>query len=320
MNHHPARFECPICTFVSGFDGTCPRCDVQLQDTTHAAPWQLEARECKPANIAVPWIEHPPTLLAVLSVVLLLPGYLIFGPGPALLAYLSAFVGALMVSRVDLRALTERKWAAVHHKTSTVQDAASVHEGQRVALEGVPMVHTFALAGTGTNAMAIQIRSALRAVDPPDLRRSSESGETVVCSSGGEIELRTRDGVPVRVRLGCFVIVRGEVSGSQTIIPEGAEVRVSGIARWRTEMDAAGLRSAGRVIELEGTAKEPIVIEMTAPAQQNLQDLDREMSEEIHSPTNVRVAVASDAIVRDEAESSDAPARQAHTPSGVQKR
>lgn len=317
---HSSRFECPICTFMSGFDGTCPRCDVLLQDTTQAQPWQLESRLTRPAEFSSPALAYLSVGLLLLSVVMAAFATRRFGEGGFWGVFLLGSLSAFLPLFWESMWATRRRWLAVHRKTPTVERSTSVRDGARVALVGRPTVRTFALAAPGTDAIAIDVRSTSKRQQEGRSMPFDDVPPALVSSSGGEIELRTSDGVLVRVRLNCFVMANGEPLGRNTIIPAGAEVRVSGVARWRTEMDAAGLRSAGRVIELEGSEKEPIVIEMTAPAQQNLDELDREMSEEIHTPTNVRVAVASDANVRDEGESIEASARQAHTPSGVQKR
>lgn len=90
-----------------------------------------------------------------------------------------------------------------------------------------------------------------------------------------------------------------------TIIPEGAIVTVSGLARWTTDEERSGLRSIGRTLELTGTEKEPIVIE-AVPLEKWI---DQQKITENAITTGVRIGANNSSADRAESESSTAEVR-----------
>jgi hypothetical protein len=335
-----SSFRCPLCSGESSFNGRCPSCDVMFDDVRGALPWQLAPRVEAPGMNAARDIVLL-TAIAVLSLVFaaLFPNW-----GMRPLWTIPAAIAAYWIRRYfDYERVTLRNARRTHAKAVSTRQASTIHDGQRVVFSGVPIVRAFALAEEGMRAIAC-IRNLLvtdYSFDPPTLTPPIRSRKLPRRSiSGGEFELHTEDGTTVRVRLDHFVLLRGEKTntsdGTAEIIAEGSPVRVSGVARWVDDHERSGMRSTGRVLLLEGTKDNPIVIEPVAldhwidaqptteksAASASLKSGNNAQSTEVAGPrTGVRASVDNE---HDKSESTEgelrSESRTEETRTGVQKR
>jgi hypothetical protein len=278
-------FECPCCGVRSDFDGHCPHCGVALHDQRDAAPWQIDARTYT-ARVRKP-----------LLIFALLAAYLSFF-AIVLGAILGEFLGRGVATAIvfALAAIATHHWhndpvrsarraeQRLHSIEAQSKPVAHISDGERVRFEGRAQARRMALAESGAQRLAYVAEEPLASIERFDPRVPKYNA---VLSSGGELELRTPEGVPVLVRLDRFVMVNATPMKNGEFIAADATVRVSGVARWVTDEDASGIRTISRHLELVSTENSPIVIEVV-PAEKRI---EQRITEENGSPTCVRADV-----------------------------
>lgn len=336
-----APFECALCGFESSFSGQCPHCDVSLHDQREALPWQLQARK------AMVFGETPLAALLYLAFVFgSLAAFLLVAKFGAYAIAAIPLLAALFWAQRRLDPERERIRVArrLHERESSRATLSNTTNGARVQCSGVPIVRAHALAEPGLDLIACEhLQRAL--YNSHDESLAGVMGESRTrptrTQTGAEFSLQTSEGVTVRVKLDHFVLLNGERithSGRSIItgISAGTPVRVSGLARWVDDPDAAGMRSNGRMLELEGTPENPIVIEPVAlsewideqgPKESHTSESvaksgENPQSTEVRaSSTGVRVSVDTESVERESKEGvlrSEPRTEEART--GVQKR
>jgi hypothetical protein len=263
-----APFRCPVCLCESDINTRCPTCDVMLDDLREAQRWQLDARhQTRSSNASQYALLYKAILLAAFAVPALNPavGMWPLWAIPAVIVAIWA-QGYFAPDQVALR-----KARRAHTIEAATKRASAVNDGERVAFAGMPAVRAWAIAEEGIRALACskwrRVSESASDLTLHSLARPIQK-RLVLTVSGGEFELTPDEGITVRVRLDHFVLLRGEktrtTEGIAEIIAEGTPVRVSGVARWVDDPDSSGMRSTGRMILLEGTQENPIVIEPVA--------------------------------------------------------
>lgn len=335
-----APFRCPVCLCESDINTRCPTCDVMLDDLREAQRWQLDARHETPGSSASQYaLLYKAIVVAAFAIAALNPvvGLWPFWAIPAVIVAIWA-QGYFSDDQVALR-----KARRAHAIEAATKRASAVNDGERVVFSGMPAVRALAIAEVGVRALACS-KWRMVSESAPDLTLYSLARPTqkraVLTVSGGEFELTTDEGIPVRVRLDHFVLLRGEKTktseGIAEVIAEGVPVRVSGVARWVDDPESSGMRSTGRVLLLEGTQDNPIVIEpvaldqwidaqptvaSTASATANLSRENAQSTEVLAERTGVRVSVDTE---RSESESAEpvlrSESRSEETRTGVQNR
>jgi hypothetical protein len=251
-----AEFECPDCGFEGSFAGLCPSCGCPLFDQRCAEPWQLAAKRSTQERLGIPWV-----LLAIYGAVPL--GFSIaLGTGLCFGLFL-LLIGMFFITFIS----GSNRWREFvlkrRYATTQRQPLNEAREGQRVAISGMPTVHTKALAPAGIDALAYELHYARKPeyANEPMIAflGKREFDVPFVCQTGGAFSMVV-DGIEVRAKLEHFVLLTPVVDRAR-MIPEGTPIRISGLARWVRDENRMGLRSDGRVLELYGTENEPMLIE-----------------------------------------------------------
>lgn len=258
-------YVCPVCGDRSAFESSCMRCDEPMLDARLVAPWQhsqIEIWQWKH------WSVHAISALLVAGIPLMYFALIValvasasaFGDGAivfGMLAFLASvfsyirFVGWLdrnreaLVGRAVMRAIPAAR-------------VADVADRSRVRVAGATKTIRRAISGSAPPSLAVEQRRVVR------------SGETSFARqrvSGGEFVLDDGSGVIAIVRCEFLKIVGGVQVGDELIVPEGSRLEVVGNARWDVadeELSVVHARSAARIVRIEGTADEPVLLRIVA--------------------------------------------------------
>lgn len=251
-------YVCPVCGDRSAFESSCIRCDEPLVDSREVAPWQLSQTgiwRWKHWSASVISALYLLALVALYIAALAGSVWWLGGLGP--LAGLVGFAaGVFLVIRLfaKLDANREALVGRTMMRAVSATKVSEVPDGRRVRVAGSTKTIRRAVSSNGPASLAFE-----------ETRRVG-SGETAYFRQrvgGGEFVLDDGSGTVAIVRCEYVKIVGGVRVGERLIVPDGARLEVVGNARWDVaddEVTVSHARSAARVVRIEGTADEPVLL------------------------------------------------------------
>jgi hypothetical protein len=256
-----------------------------MDDLRRAEPWQLAPR----VGQFVPIFRRYEFRWALAFVLLQLTAVGVAGLlDSPLLAYLVIILPLLAAFMVAVyREYTSSAWTRAKraHQRAPRPSVQNVVDGREVALSGVAVLRTPALAPTNVHAIAYERPYQQKKYAPVPSNPGLRPG---FISSGGVFTMMV-DGVEVRVKLDRFALIRPDTM-EPFALTDGARVRVSGVARWVHEMNSMGPRSMGRTLELVSTDERPLVVELLSTEDTPAPSIDAPESRD-EPASGVRVAL-----------------------------